>query len=150
MSRQREQAMATEIANLVEVGGSFAQSYAPVLDFDGWRVAMLRHFSVVASENLHRVERHRNTNEVFILTAGHADLILFAGDDSPVTPHVIAMAPSVAYNVRRAVWHHVVMSPDAHIVLVERSDTGAENTDYAELSPDIIEQVRSRLSVTDT
>ena len=141
--------MTTEIENLVEVGGSFAQTYTPVLDFDGWRVAMLRHFSVVAPETFHRVERHTNTNEVFILTAGRADLILFAGDESLGTPHVIAMAPSVAYNVHRAVWHHVVMSPDAHIVLFERSDTGAETTDYAELSRELLETVRARLSVTE-
>ena len=35
-------------SSLVEVGASFAQAYAPVLDFDGWRVAMLRHFAVVS------------------------------------------------------------------------------------------------------
>ena len=75
--------------NLVEVGASFAQAYAPVLDFDGWRVAMLRHFAVVSPATFHRVERHRNTNEVFILTAGSADLILCEGDERPEAPRVI-------------------------------------------------------------
>lgn len=133
--------------SLVEIGESFAQAYAPVLDFDGWRVAMLRHFSVVSAETFHRAERHRNTNEVFILTAGTADLIVFEGDERPGAPHVIPMTPSVAYNVGRSVWHHVVMSPEAHIVLFERSDTGLETTDYADLAPAVVEAVGARLRV---
>jgi ureidoglycolate hydrolase len=131
---------------LVEVGASFAQAYAPVLDFAGWRVAMLRYFAVVSPAALHRVERHRNTYEVFVLTAGSADLIVADGDERPGTPHVIPMTQSVAYNVLPSVWHHVVMSEDAHIVLFERSDTGPDNTDYADLPPDVLAQVRACLS----
>ena len=51
---------------LLEVGMSFEQKYKPVLDFHGWRVAMLRHFDATAPETFYRVERHRETNEVFI------------------------------------------------------------------------------------
>ena len=98
-------------SSLVEVGASFAQAYAPVLDFDGWRVAMLRHFAVVSPATFHRVERHNNTNEVFILTAGSADLILCEGNARPEAPRVIVMTRNVAYNVRKSVWHHVVLSP---------------------------------------
>lgn len=125
--------MAEQPEELVEIGESFAQTYTPVLDFEGWRVAMLRHFDIVAPETFSRVERHRDTNEVFILTAGRADLIVCPGDAEPGPPRVAPMRPHVAYNIRRAVWHHVVMSDDAHIVLIERSDTGAANSDYAPL-----------------
>ena len=100
---------------------------------------MLRHCDGVDRSTFYRVERHWNTNEVFILTAGQADLIILDGDDAPLGPgHVIPMQQSVAYNVGQSVWHHVLMSPDAHIVLFERSETGLETTDYAELAPDVI------------
>ena len=69
---------------LVEPGASFAQTYQPVLDFAGWRVAMLRHCDGVERSAFYRVERHWNTNEVFILTAGQADLIILDGDDAPL------------------------------------------------------------------
>lgn len=133
--------------DLVKVGASFEQAYQPVLDFHGWKVAMLRHFDVVAPETFHRVERHWNTNEVFILTAGEADLIVCEGDESPTEPHVFPMALNVAYDIQQSVWHHVVMSPDAHIVIFERSETGIETTDYAELAPEIIAEVKARFSV---
>ena len=133
---------------LLEIGESFVQAYQPVLDFHGWRVAMLRYFDMVAPETLYRVERHRETNEVFILTAGDADLILCDGDSQPVEPcHVFPMRLNVAYNVQQLVWHHVVMSPNAHIIIFERTDTTVENSDYAELPAALVASTKSRFSV---
>jgi len=62
-----------------------------VLDFHGWKVAILRHFDVVTPETFYRVERHWNTNEVFILTAGQADLIIFKGYETPTEFRVFPM-----------------------------------------------------------
>jgi ureidoglycolate hydrolase len=135
--------------HLVEIGASFEQTYKPVLDFHGWKVAMLRHFAVVAAEGFYRVERHWNTNEVFILTAGKADLIILEGDEMPTTPYVFPMQLNVAYNIQQSVWHHVVMSPDAHIILFERSETSVETTDYAELPLEVVVQIKARFTVMD-
>jgi ureidoglycolate hydrolase len=135
-------------ARLMEVGKSFEQTYKPVHDFHGWRVAMLRHFDIVAPETFYRVERHRETNEVFILTVGQADLILFDGDQRPTDYYVFPMELNVAYNIQQAVWHHVVMSPDAHIILVERTNTGLENTDYAELPREVVSAIKQQFEVT--
>jgi ureidoglycolate hydrolase len=136
--------------SLVEIGSSFEQTYRPVLDFHGWKVAMLRYFEVVAPNTFYRVERHWNTNEVFILTAGHADLIVLEGEEKPRKPYVIPMKLNVAYNIQQSVWHHVVMSPDAHIVLFERSETSVETTDYAELPPELIQQIKAEFTVMST
>jgi hypothetical protein len=43
----------------------------------------------------------------------------------------------------------VVLSPEAHIVLFERSDTGLETTDYADLTPADLVAVRARFSVAE-
>lgn len=135
-----------ELESLIEIGKSFAQTYQPVLDFAGWKVAMLRYFDVVAPEHFHRVERHWNTNEVFILTAGEAYLIVLAGDTRPHLPFfALPMELNVAYNVKQSVWHHVLMSPDAHIVLFERSETGPQSTDYAPLPDELIAQIRAQI-----
>lgn len=134
---------------LMTVGRSFAQTYQPVLDFHGWKVAMLRHFDIVAPETFYRVERHWNTNEVFLLTAGQADLIIFEGDAQPSgTYYVFPMELNVAYDIAQSVWHHVVMSKDAHIVLFERSETGLETTDYAEIPPDTVAEIKTHFTVT--
>jgi hypothetical protein len=132
-------------ARLVEIGRSFEQAYRPVLAFDGWKVAMLRYFEPFDATGLQRVERHWNTNEVFILTAGEADLIIFDGDDTPTTPYIVQMEPHVAYNVATSVWHHVIMSPDAHIVLFEREETGDATTDFAALDASTLEELGTGL-----
>lgn len=120
--------------DLLELGEWRGPGYKPVLDFHGWRVAMLRHNDAFGLRGLKQVERHRNTNEVFILSEGEADLIIFSGEDTPETGYVIPMKQSLAYNVPDYVWHHVVMSQDAHIILFERTETGVDTSDYAPLS----------------
>lgn len=136
--------MAEILARLVETGAYFDEGYRPVLDFHGWRVAMLRAKDDNQPETFYRVERHRETNEVFILTAGQADLIVCDGDGEPGEWFVTAMEHNVAYNIGLGVWHHAVLSPDAHIILFERTDTSFANSDYAELPPDQIAAIAAQ------
>ncbi len=136
--------------HLLRIGRSFEQTYQPVLEFDGWIVAMLRYFTDVSAANFRLAERHRTSNEVFVLTSGQADLIVFDGDVQPTDGYVIPMQLSVAYDVPILVWHWVIMSPDAHIVLVERNDTTDDTTDYAELTTDQVARVlRTRPSASE-
>jgi hypothetical protein len=132
---------------LVEIGAFFAEGYLPVLEFSGWRVAMLRYLDHFHPDAFSRLERHRETNEVFVLTAGQADLVICDGDGHPGEVFVIAMEHHVAYNVGQAVWHGIVMSPEAHVVLFERTDTTAANSDYVDLPPDRIAAISSRFRV---
>lgn len=117
-------------ASLMEKGESLLQRYMPVLDFEGWRVAMLRHFEGTDPALFAKVERHNTSNEVFILTEGEADLIVCENGNRPGRAYVFPMVKNVAYNIRKSVWHHVVMSHDAHIVLFEKTEVARENSDY--------------------
>lgn len=130
---------------LLELGQYFSDGYKPVLDFHGWRVAMLRHSDFVTAKHLHQVERHRNTNEVFILTAGEADLILCDAGDVPGNAYVLPMKHNVAYNIPDYGWHHVIMSKDAHIILFERTETSAATSDYAKLTAGQLETIHNNL-----
>ncbi len=131
--------------DLLEVGQFFDDGYKPVLDFHGWRVAMLRYCDSVDAKHLQRVERHRNTNEVFILTAGETDLILCDARDIPQNAYVLPMRHNVAYNIPAYGWHHVSMSKDSHIILFERTETGIETSDYATLSPEQLDTIHKHL-----
>jgi ureidoglycolate hydrolase len=133
--------------SLVEIGTHFGDGYKPVLDFHGWRVAMLRYSEGKRPEAFHRVDRHNATNEVFILTTGEANLVVMDGGDVPTDGYVLHMRPNVAYNVQQAVWHHVVMSEDAHIVLVERTDTSRENSEAVELPEEVVQKIRRQFTL---
>ena len=136
--------------DLLELGEYFESGYKPVLDFHGWRVAMLRHNESLDLRGLKRVERHRNTNEVFILSEGEADLIIFSGGNAPEQGYVVPMTRSLAYNIPDYVWHHVVMSEDAHIILFERTETGPDTSDYAQLSDAQLASVKQDLRFKET
>jgi hypothetical protein len=116
--------------HLVQIGESFEQKYKPVLDFDGWRVAMLRHSEATDINTFNRIERHNETHEVFILTTGSANLIIGGKGKEPGDYEIVPMRHNVAYNILPGVWHHAILSETAHIILFERSDTGKENSDY--------------------
>jgi hypothetical protein len=126
-------------SHLLEIGESFEQKFKPVLNLDGWRVAMLRYSDATDVAKFHQVERHNQTHEIFILTAGRADLVICENGDIPGKAYIIPMKLNVAYNILPAVWHHVVLSEDAHVIIFEKSDTSRENSNYYQMDKSLKE-----------
>jgi ureidoglycolate hydrolase len=111
--------------------------YKPLIDYGTWRVAILRYIDELIPDQIERVERHNETDEVFVLLFGQALLFIGEGETKIEKLHSVVMEPGKMYNVKRSVWHTSVLSHDASILLVENRDTGIENTDYAPLSPEL-------------
>ena len=124
--------MKTEPVNILEFNG---EGYKPLVDFGSWRVAFLRFIDELIPENIHRLERHVETDEVFVLLAGEAILFFGEGEEEIEALTSLEMKPGKLYNVRKNAWHCCVLSRDATILLVENKDTGKENTDYFTLEP---------------
>ena len=122
--------MSGEYLEVVEYTG---EGYKPLVDFGTWRVAYLRFIDELIPENIYRVERHNETDEVFVLLAGQAVLFMGEGEDEITKLHPYLMESGKLYNVRRSGWHTCVLSRDATILLVENRDTAVENSDYLEL-----------------
>jgi hypothetical protein len=131
--------------HLVEIGESFEQKYQPVLDFEGWRLAMLRHSEATDHSLFHQVERHNETHEVFILTDGEADLIIAGDALMPDQNFVFPMRRNVAYNILPGVWHHIVVSVDAHVIIFEKSNTSRNNSDYYTFDSIAIETLQQKI-----
>ncbi len=139
--------MAEVPQELVEIGEYFGLGFQPVLNFEGWRVAMKRWADSTTPAKFHSVDRHNETNEVFILTTGQAELLLIEEKMPPIATHLIPMKLNVAYSVQQGAWHHVFMSEDAHILVFERADTSRENSNAFELDADTIAAIRSRVRI---
>ncbi len=84
-----------------------------------WKVAYLGHCERFGS--LTGMERHLETDEIFVLLRGKASLY--------VEDAVHEMEAGVVYNVKKGEWHHIVVSEDAAVLVVENSDTSPENTE---------------------
>jgi ureidoglycolate hydrolase len=120
--------------NLLEIREFTGLGYKPLIDFGAWRVAILRYIDELIPAQIERMERHNETDEVFVLLEGQAVLFLGEGDERIEKLHPQVMEPKKMYNVKRAVWHCAVLSRDASILLVENCDTGTANSDYVALT----------------
>ena len=122
--------------NLLEMHEYLGEGYKPLIDFNCWRVAVLRYLDELQPDKISYFERHNETDEVFILLQGQAVLFMGKGDATveEILPHV--MQNGVLYNVKRRAWHSAVLSRDATILLVENRDTARENSEYYTLQSD--------------
>lgn len=118
------------------------QGFLPLVNYKHWRVAILNYFHIVERMKLYRLERHLLTDEVFVLLKGNATLIYqeLNNDKQFLT---IKMNQNTVYNVKKNVWHHVFLSKDASILIVENSNTNNQNTEYKNLSDLEISEILS-------
>ncbi len=112
----------------VEVYDYNGENYQTAMRFDSWRVAYLNHGNRFAEENFEKVERHNESDEVFVLLSGNATLII--GEEL----NWIEMEPHKLYNVPKGVWHHIFTVEGTSVLIIENADTGEENSEYLYIS----------------
>jgi uncharacterized protein YjlB len=119
---------------LLEIEEYTGIGYQPVIDYESWRVAILRWHDDMLPENIDTFHRHLETDEVFVLLTGKC--ILFIGDGDAQVTEIYAedMVPLKVYNVKKRVWHNHTVSDDAVILIVENRDTTTENSNTVSLS----------------
>ena len=119
---------------LLEVREYLDEGYRPLIDYGAWRVAVLRYIDELLPENLDKMQRHDETDEVFVLLAGRCILFLGAGDTDVTEVVAQDMEPRKLYNVKRGAWHTHTLSEDATVLIVENRDTGPQNSPEIALS----------------
>ena len=121
---------------LVEIREYLGTGYKPLIDFGAWRVAILRWEASMQPERQQYMERHNQTDEVFVLLGGQATLIIGGNGQVVDGFQVQAMECGKLYNVKLNTWHTVLLSRDASILIVENCDTGEANTEYWMFTPE--------------
>jgi hypothetical protein len=119
--------------NLLGIHQYLDMGYKPLIDYGEWRVAILRHIDELEPQNLTKMQRHDETDEVFVLLEGRCILFLGEGDDEIAAIHAQDMEPLKLYNVRRSCWHTHTLSEDATVLIVENRDTSDHNSPEIEL-----------------
>jgi cupin superfamily acireductone dioxygenase involved in methionine salvage len=85
-------------------------------------------------EKIDRMQKHTETDEVFVLLAGRCILFLGEGDESVMKVRAADMELFKLYNVKKGVWHSHTFSEDAKVLIVENRDTVLENSPFVGLS----------------
>ena len=120
--------------SLLEIREHAGEGYLPLVDFASWRVAMLNYSPDLAPEQLTRMQRHNETDEVFVLLAGRCILFVGEGGNAVEWIHAEDLQPGRVYNVRQAVWHTHTLSRDAKVLVVENRDTTYGNSPFTPLT----------------
>ena len=120
---------------LLEICEFTGIGYQPIIDFSTWRVAILNYIDEIRPEKIEKMERHNETDEVFVLIKGQGILFLGEGEQSVVKIHLQVMEPGKIYDVKQNVWHSVVLSLDGSVLIVENRNTSRANSNYFSLDP---------------
>lgn len=104
---------------MIKVGVHKDAGFKVMIESGEWKVGML-HYNERFSK-LGEMERHMLTDEVFVLITGTATLY--------TDREAVAMESGLVYTVPQGVWHHIVVSEDATVLVVENRNTSIENTE---------------------
>ncbi len=123
--------------SLLQISEFFGVGFKPLVDYGAWRVAVLRYIDELLPQNITAMQRHNETDEVFVLLAGRC--ILFIGEaagDGQAVERIRAedLQPFKLYNVRRGAWHTHTINQDAHLLIIENCDTTDANSPHTSLT----------------
>ena len=111
---------ASEIDGLSVVSYSGC-NYMRAMESGKWCVAFLNHGDRFVSPSY--MERHLETDEVFVLLSGSATLTI------GVHRQKVEMSPFRIYNVLKGTWQVIVTRPGTMCLIIENANTSAENTE---------------------
>ena len=108
---------------MIEAIENHTDGFYPMTCTDKWQVAYITYSD--AYGELKELKRHMTTDEVMILIHGSATLYTYEND----ALSAIELKKDVIYNIKRATWHHLRVSRDALLVVVEDSNITKDSTE---------------------
>ena len=113
---------------LMEILQYTREGYSPVVDFGSWRVAVLNYIDELLPQNITKMQKHRDTDEVFVLLKG--ECLLYIGEGDAEATHIMAqkMEPYKMYNIKQNTWHTHTLSKEAMVLIIENRDTANANS----------------------
>jgi len=118
----------------LEIKQYLGEGYMPMIDFNTWRVAVLKYCDELLPENITKMQKHNESDEVFILLQGSFTLFIGDGTNEAGTIHAQYLEPVKLYNVKKSTWHTHTLSRDAVVLIVENKNTCLVNSPEVKLS----------------
>ncbi len=129
----------------IEVSEYLEPGYAPVVDYESWRVAILNDCEELEVPNLKTMQKHLYSDEVFVLLKGKCILFTGGNEDTVGTVKSVTMEPYKCYNVKAGVWHTHTLEKESSALIVENRNTDDSNSPKINLNEEQIQQLRASL-----
>ena len=129
---------------LVEVKQYHGEGYSPMIDFETWRVAVLKYCDELLPQNITALQRHDESDEVFVLLQGNCTLFIADGKEKVGTIYREPMELLKLYNIKKSTWHSHTLSKDGVVLIVENMNTCSMNSPEIILNEDEKEMITDR------
>jgi mannose-6-phosphate isomerase-like protein (cupin superfamily) len=110
------------------------KGYDPCLIREPWQAALLNYAPEQGPERIDKMEKHVQTDEVFVLLGGRAVLIAAEITGDTVRFATKLLEEGIIYNIPKTVWHNIAMDRDARIFICENAGTHLHDCTYHPLT----------------
>lgn len=118
------------------------EDYEPLVDYETWRVAVLRYCENLDPDKIKTMQKHNETDEVFVLLSGQCILYCAGSEEAPGEIQAISMEPMKLYNIKKGVWHNHTMPEGGTVLIVENQNTNDDNSPVLPLTEEQMQQVQ--------
>ena len=132
--------MKRELIDIIKIT---QEGYTPLVDYQTWRVAVLKFCDDVRADRLDSMQRHLETDEVFVLLEGSCVLISGGNGERPGEVECVRMIKNQLYNVKKGVWHTHALDEEGSVLIIENQDTCDKNSPTELLNREQIEAIRT-------
>lgn len=119
------------------------EGYLPIVDFESWRVAELRYCEELEIQNLKTMQKHLETDEIFVLLSGECTLFTGGNNDEIGEIDGIKLEPLKIYNVKKGTYHTHTPEKGSTILIVENADTCDDNSPTKKMNDTQINDIRN-------
>ena len=98
--------------------------------------------------NIDCLERHNETDELFVLLRGTC-ILLYALEDlinDSLELKAISMELDKVYNIPKGLWHNTITQQETKLILIEAASTSQQNSNVIPLSYDQIARAKELIS----
>ena len=117
-----------------------------VYENEKWTVGIKNWKPANDISGLDMLERHNETDELFVLLSGSCTLISAEVSEQGAVFSKVDMEPGKVYNIPRGLWHNTVTRKDTKMTLIEDVSTSSDNSDFYSLSDDEIQMIKKLVS----
>lgn len=112
----------------LEIIGFPKEDYMPLKDYESWRVAVLKYCKNTELDQINWMQKHMETDEVFVLLDGHCKLIVAGNGLEPEEFRAIEMKPHKLYNIKKGNWHNHILDQLGEVLIIENQNTTDDNS----------------------
>lgn len=112
----------------IEITDFPVTDYEPLVDYESWRVAVLAYCENTTLPKIQTMQKHDETDEVFVLIRGNCTLLTGGNGEKPGEMEALKLEPYKTYNVKKGFWHNHVLDEEGIVLIVENKDTVDANS----------------------